>query len=182
MAVRVVVTAVDYEGLSSVERDAPATAEEVTLSTLGGMVLTWPWQVGMPPGALGDAETRTDVGAFVPPEGFLNFVQLRISPRYPGVRDDHALRAIIEEARIKLPGLLATMEPAKGPGMHQTPTLDLLTVTSGRVVLRLDEGSTTKLMQGDCIVQRGTMHAWHNPHDEPCTLTGVMLAVRRSSS
>jgi mannose-6-phosphate isomerase-like protein (cupin superfamily) len=60
--------------------------------------------------------------------------------------------------------------------MHQTPTLDLLTVTSGRVVLRLDDGSDTELGPGDCVVQCGTMHAWHNPHDEPCTLTGVMLA------
>lgn len=117
------------------------------------------------------------VASFLPPEGFLNFFQLSIPPHYPAPRDDDALQAIVEEVRTKVPGLLATMDPAKGPGMHQTPTVELLTVTSGRPVLRLDDGSAIQLAPGDCVVQRGTMHAWHNPDDDPCTLTGVMLAV-----
>src|SRR3954451_22021914 len=50
MAVRVVVTGVDREGVSSVERDGPMAAE-VTLSSVGGMVLTYTWQAGVAPGA-----------------------------------------------------------------------------------------------------------------------------------
>jgi hypothetical protein len=50
------------------------------------------------------------------------------------------------------------------------------------VALQLDDGSATELAPGDCVVQRETMHAWHNPHDEPCTLTGVMLAVASDTS
>ncbi len=61
--------------------------------------------------------------------------------------------------------------------MHQTPTLDLMTVSSGSVVLRLDDGSATEFGPGDCIVLRGTMHAWANPYDESCTISGVMLAI-----
>jgi hypothetical protein len=44
-------------------------------------------------------------------------------------------------------------------------------------MLRLDDGSATELGPGDCVIQRGTMHAWANPFDEPCTITGMMLAV-----
>ena len=73
--------------------------------------------------------------------------------------------------------MLPAMDPSKGPGMHQTPSLDLMTVSSGRAVLRLDDGSATELGPGDCIVQRGTTHAWANPYHEPCTTTGVMLAM-----
>jgi hypothetical protein len=48
---------------------------------------------------------------------------------------------------------------------------------AGRVLLRLDDGAATELRPGDCVVQRGAMHAWENPFAEPCTLTGVMLAT-----
>ena len=80
--------------------------------------------------------------------------------------------------RAKLPGMLPIMDPDKGPGTHSTPTLDLITVSSGRGVLILDDGSATELAPGDCIIQRGTTHAWANPYDQPCTITGVMLALR----
>jgi quercetin dioxygenase-like cupin family protein len=64
--------------------------------------------------------------------------------------------------------------------MHRTPTIDLFTVIAGRPVLRLDDGSETELAPGDCVVQRGTSHAWHNPTDDPCMLSGVMIALGRS--
>jgi quercetin dioxygenase-like cupin family protein len=76
--------------------------------------------------------------------------------------------------------LLPTAEPAKGPGMHRTPTIDLFTVIAGRPVLRLDDESETELAPGDCVVQRGTSHAWHNPTDDPCMLSGVMIALGRA--
>jgi hypothetical protein len=63
---------------------------------------------------------------------------------------------VIDEMRAKLPGMLPIMDPDKGPGMHSTPTLDLITISSGRGVLILDDGSATELAPGDCIIQRGT--------------------------
>jgi hypothetical protein len=42
-----------------------------------------------------------------------------------------------------------------------------------------EEGETL-LRRGDCLVQRGTRHAWKNRSDRPCTLVSTMLAgVRR---
>jgi mannose-6-phosphate isomerase-like protein (cupin superfamily) len=180
MAVREVVTGVDREGVSRVERDG-AVAAEVTLSSVGGMALTYPWQVAVPPRTVDDGHEPVDsVGSFLPPTGSLNFIQFVVPPRYPAPRDDAEAQAVIDEVSAKLPGLLPTADAAKGPGMHRTPTLDLFTVMSGRLVLRLDDGSETELAPGDCVVQRGTMHAWHNPTDEPCTVSGVMIALSSS--
>jgi hypothetical protein len=147
MAVRVVVTGVDADGVSRVERDGPAEAE-VTLSS-SGMVLTYPWQVAVPPKAVEDGgEPEDGVGPFVPPSGFLNFFEASLPPGYPAPLDDDGLQALMDEVRLKLPGLLPTIDPAKGRGMHRTPTLDLVTVVSGRLVLRLDDGSSTELAPG----------------------------------
>ena len=181
MSVRVVITSKDSDGVSKVKRDRLAAAA-VSLASLDGVEVAYPLQVRVPPSGLGDGGDPPDgVGPFLPPRGSLNFFQSYYPPGYPAPRDEDKLKAIIEELREKLPGLLPTLDPSKGPGMHQTPTLDLLTVTSGRIVLRLDDGSATELGPGDCVVLRGTMHAWANPYNQPCTITGVMLALADES-
>ncbi len=180
MAVRVVVTDLDTDGVSRFVHDGPAAAE-VVLSNSRGVVLTYPWQVAVPPATVGDGhEPIHTVGAFVPPPGSLNFVQFVIPPSSPAERDPAQAQAAIDEITQKLPGLLPTTEPAKGAGMHRTATIDLFTVISGRPMLRLDDGSQTELAPGDCVVQRGTTHAWHNPTDSPCVLSGVMIGLRGS--
>jgi mannose-6-phosphate isomerase-like protein (cupin superfamily) len=180
MAVRVVVTGVDREGVSRVERDGPVAAE-VTLASVGGMKLTYPWQVAVPPRTVEDGHEPVDsVRSFLPPPGSLNFIQFVVPPGYPAPLDDAEAQAVIDELSAKLPGLLPTGDPEKGRGMHRTPTIDLFTVISGRLVLRLDDGSETELASGDCVAQRGTMHAWHNPTEEPCTVSGVMIALSAS--
>jgi quercetin dioxygenase-like cupin family protein len=179
MTARVVVTGVDPHGVSKVEHDAPVAAA-VALSSVG-MQLIYPWQVALPPATVGDGEEPIGrIGSFQPPPGSLNFVQFVVPPGAAVERDEAALQAVRAEIGEKLPGLLASLEPAKGVGMHHTPTLDLFTVVSGRPVLRLDDGSETELAPGDCIVQRGATHAWHNRTDQPCVLSGVMIALARS--
>ena len=84
--------------------------------------------------------------------------------------------ALVPEARAKFPGLLEVSDPARGPGMHRTETIDLLVVVSGEVDLVL-EAETVRLRTGDCIVQRGTWHSWENPGDEPCVIAGLMVAT-----
>ncbi|KAK3933630.1 hypothetical protein QBC46DRAFT_432348 [Diplogelasinospora grovesii] len=48
-------------------------------------------------------------------------------------------------------------------GMHRHETMDYGIVISGQVELILDSGEVRTLRSGDCMVQRGTMHAWRNP-------------------
>lgn len=67
------------------------------------------------------------------------------------------------------------MLPRARSPMHRTSSIDYGIVISGRVVLELDDGSETPLGPGDIVVQRGTMHRWSNPHDEPCRIAFVLI-------
>lgn len=58
--------------------------------------------------------------------------------------------------------------------MHRTRTLDLLVVLSGRVTLHL-EGGDLSLKPLDCVVQRGTAHAWSTPDDTAASVAVVLI-------
>ena len=62
------------------------------------------------------------------------------------------------------------------PGMHRTHTLDYCVVLSGEIWAVMDEGEVL-LRAGDCIVQRGTRHAWSNRTEEPCIIAFVLVAA-----
>ena len=59
-------------------------------------------------------------------------------------------------------------------GWHATPTVDYLLVLNGSVVLALDTAEV-ELHAGDCVVQRGTRHAWRNRTATPVRLACVMV-------
>ena len=61
------------------------------------------------------------------------------------------------------------------PGMHQTPTVDVIVVISGEMDLVLDSGETVHLHPGDSVIQRGTMHDWQNHGTEPCVAVAFMV-------
>ena len=61
--------------------------------------------------------------------------------------------------------------------MHQTPTIDFVRIAEGTVDLELPGQPPTHLTAGDCVIQRGTEHAWRNMGDGPFTLSAVMIGV-----
>jgi quercetin dioxygenase-like cupin family protein len=63
--------------------------------------------------------------------------------------------------------------------MHTTDTLDYVIVLEGNADLELDDGVRERVGPGDCIVQRGTRHAWRVTSDEPLVLAGILLGARR---
>lgn len=67
-------------------------------------------------------------------------------------------------------------------GMHRTESIDYATVVSGEVWLRLDGGEEVLLRPGDCVVQRGTMHAWRNKSSERCLIAFVLVSARPSEA
>jgi quercetin dioxygenase-like cupin family protein len=69
-----------------------------------------------------------------------------------------------------------TWEPGFSYPMHRTDTIDFIFVISGRLELILEDSSTV-LDSGDCVVQRGTNHAWRVVGAEPCTFAGVGLSA-----
>ena len=73
---------------------------------------------------------------------------------------------------VRIPGNFET-------SMHTTDTVDYLTVVSGEVWLVLDDGAETHLTPGDCVVQKGTKHAWHNRNPEPCVVAAALVGAER---
>lgn len=63
-------------------------------------------------------------------------------------------------------------------GLHETDTVDIVTVLSGEMYAVLEEGEVL-LRPGDSFVQRGTKHAWSNRGDKPCTIVAVMVGATR---
>ncbi|HET7201498.1 MAG TPA: cupin domain-containing protein, partial [Burkholderiales bacterium] len=63
------------------------------------------------------------------------------------------------------------------PGMHRTDTVDYCVVLSGEIWAVLDEGEVL-LRAGDCLVQRGTSHAWSNRSEEPCVIAFVLIDAK----
>lgn len=76
-----------------------------------------------------------------------------------------------------MPGLLDVFDPDR-PGMHVTDTIDYVYVVSGQLVLELDDGEVP-LRPGDCVVQRGTTHAWRNRSTEPAVVAAVLVGAQR---
>jgi mannose-6-phosphate isomerase-like protein (cupin superfamily) len=64
------------------------------------------------------------------------------------------------------------------PGMHQTDTIDIVTVISGEIWAVVETGETL-VRAGDTVVQRGTWHAWRNRSQAPCTVMAVHISVVR---
>jgi mannose-6-phosphate isomerase-like protein (cupin superfamily) len=70
------------------------------------------------------------------------------------------------------------MDPggARHPGMHKTATVDYAIVLSGEIYAVMDAGETL-MRAGDCLVQRGTNHAWSNRSQAPCLVAFVLISA-----
>lgn len=53
-------------------------------------------------------------------------------------------------------------------GMHQSDTVDIITILSGEICHKLKGSDEVLLKAGDTLVQRGTWHAWRNRSNKPC--------------
>ncbi len=153
MSVRRVVTGVDAEGRSTVISDGDA---------FGGDAWAEVW-VSDP--ALGlDAVVDPHAGplALEPPPGGTAWRVFEVPP-------DAVLRERLARTASGIPG----MEP---DGFHTTSTVDYVMVLEGEIALELDTGEVG-LCPGDCVVQRGTRHAWRNRSDRPVRMVAVMLSA-----
>ena len=86
-------------------------------------------------------------------------------------------RTWLEANHDRSPGvwlLIAKKDSAKHPSMHKTNSIDYLVVISGEMWMVMEEGEVL-LRQGDCIVQRGTNHAWVNKSGKPCVIAAILI-------
>ena len=65
--------------------------------------------------------------------------------------------------------------PGTAPHMHRTETLDYIIVFEGELDMFLDDGAKVHLVEGDIMIQRGTMHGWANAGDKPCRFATVII-------
>jgi mannose-6-phosphate isomerase-like protein (cupin superfamily) len=73
----------------------------------------------------------------------------------------------------------SSADSAKHPTMHKTDSIDYLVVISGSMHMVMEEGEI-ELHAGDCIVQRGTNHAWVNRSGQPCLLAAVLIDAKHA--
>jgi len=169
--VRRVVTGVDREGKSVIVSDGPPP-RSVTLELAGGKKMTDLWHLSSRPQSPADGGDLDRNVNLVPPPGGTHWRVVQFPPDSVVPRHADAKGAAAEVSG-KVPDWLTHVDPSR-PGMHQTPTIDFGIVLSGEIWLELDD-SEVRLKAGDCVVQRGTMHAWRNRSGEPCVMSFVLI-------
>jgi mannose-6-phosphate isomerase-like protein (cupin superfamily) len=88
--------------------------------------------------------------------------------------------AALEEFQQKMPGVMEALE-SDHPGMHTTETVDFDVVVFGEVVMELDDGAEVVLKAGDCVIQNGTRHAWHNRSSERAVIAFALVGAERKT-
>jgi len=117
---------------------------------------------------------------FFPPVSGYRFTFVTLPPEgSTPIPADLDLEQAVAEVNQKLPGMMEHMEP-DNPGMHTTDTIDLDVVITGELDLELDDGAEVHLHPGDCVIQNGTRHAWHNRTSEPVTMLSILVGAKRA--
>ena len=174
MGMRRVVVGQAADGRSVVASDEDVAPITATLLGDGGFYRLWG---GDEPVKLPQDGAPVPVTGWFPPAGGFRFATVVFAPEAPPPADLD-MDAAITELGSRVPGLVEVLEP-DNPLMHTTDTIDLGYVASGEIWLELDDGAEVHLSAGDCIVQCGTRHAWHNRSAHPCELIVAMVGAAR---
>jgi mannose-6-phosphate isomerase-like protein (cupin superfamily) len=170
-----VVTGRNKTGKSAIVSNAPA--EPVTVALFPGYQFYRLWGSDSSPALPSDGTPTSQSGWFPPKNGF-RFGFFTVPPATSTKVEPIATPAALEEVRQKLPGILDALEPDH-PGMHTTDSVDFDVVVFGEVVLELDDGAEVVLKAGDCVIQNGTRHAWHNRSSDKCVIAFSLVGAER---
>jgi quercetin dioxygenase-like cupin family protein len=175
MDIRCVVTGQDASGKSLIMRDKGV--QPLSLALLPGYEFHRVWGSDSVPELPSDGTTPTQPRYFPAKSGFrFGFFTLPPVTKRRGERI--VTVSALEEMQEKLPGMMDVLEPDH-PGMHTTDTVDFDVVISGEVYLELDDGAEVLLRAGDCVIQNGTRHAWHNRSAEKCVIAVTLVGAER---
>ena len=177
MSIRCVVTGHSESGASVVLNDGPA--ESVTVALLPGVEFFRLWGSDSVP-ILPSSGTSPSQHNYFPPKGGFRFMFCTIPPWTEGPQESNNTNSLISELQEKLPGL-AEVFGSGNSGMHMSDTVDFVVVLAGEVWLELDNKVEVRLRAGDCVIQNGTQHAWHNRSSEKCVVAVTLVGAERSS-
>jgi mannose-6-phosphate isomerase-like protein (cupin superfamily) len=169
------VTGQNKSGKSVIVSHAPITS--VTVAMMPGYEFYRLWGSDSMP-ALPSDGTPPPQPQFFPPKNGFRFGMFTLPPATSASTQPSPTPALLEEMEQKLPGALQVLE-ADHPGMHTTDTVDFDIVIFGEVVLELDDGAEVVLKAGDCVIQNGTRHAWHNRSGEKCVIAFSLVGADR---
>jgi len=176
MDINCVVTEHNKEGKSVFVRK---TIQPVTLAAMPGYEFHRIWGSDEIPVVPSSGSSPAQPRYFPPRNGF-RFGFFTIPPDTTTSVDAMRNVSAIEEIQQKLPGMLEVLE-LDHPGMHTTDTVDFDIVISGEVYLEVDDGAEVLLKAGDCVIQNGTRHAWHNRSAEKCVIAVTLVGAERKS-
>ena len=169
---RRVVTGHNAEGRSVILTDAqsPHTLE---LDDMPGLALINLWVTdGAPASNAGAADAAARPVVLEPPDRGTIFRVVDFPP-------DKEMAGKVDRAKaFAAMGAHRAMDQsaARHPGMHKTSSVDYALVLDGEIWALMDEGETL-LRAGDCLIQRGTNHAWSNRTDRPCRVAFVLVSA-----
>ena len=175
MDIRCIVTGQNESGKSVFIRNT--SVKPVTLALFPGYEFHRLWGSDSVPELPSDGTPQKQLRYFPAIQGF-RFGFFTIPPDTTTRIDGLNTASAIEEIQQKLPGMLDVLE-RDHPGMHTTDTVDFDVVVSGEVVLELDDGAEVLLKPGDCVIQNGTRHAWHNRSSTNCLIAVTLLGAKR---
>ncbi len=175
MEIRCVVTGKDKSGKSVIVRNTPANP--VTVAALPGYEFRRLWGSDSVPELPSDGTPPPQPRYFPPKNGF-RFGFFTIPPDTSTSLKQISTASALGEFEQKLPGLMDVMEQDH-PGMHTSESVDFDVVVSGEVCLELDDGAEVVLKAGDCVIQNGTRHAWHNRSTEKCVIAFTLVGAER---
>jgi mannose-6-phosphate isomerase-like protein (cupin superfamily) len=175
MDIHCVVTGHNEFGKSVIVRNTPV--KSVSLALLPGYEFHRIWGSDSIPELPSDGTPPPQPRYFPPKNGF-RFGFFTIPPETRTSVDQIGHAAALEEIQQKLPGMIDVLE-LEHPGMHTTDTVDFDVIVSGEVCLELDDGAEVVLKAGDCVIQNGTRHAWHNRSSEKCVIAVTLVGAER---
>jgi len=175
MDIRCVVTGQDLSGKSVFVRDS--AVQPISLGLLPGYEFHRLWGSESVVQLPSDGTAPASLSYFPPRNGF-RFGFVTIPPDTTARVDRPDITPVLEEIRLKLPGMLEVLE-RDHPGMHMTDTVDFDVVVAGEVYLELDEGAEVRLQAGDAVIQNGTRHAWHNRSAQNCVIAVTLVGAER---
>ena len=169
---RRVVTGHDSRGKSVILTDGPST-HVLELDGMPALALINLWVTDRAPAAnAGAADAAARPVVLEPPRQGTIFRVVDFPP-------DKAMAAGADRGKaFAAMGATHAMDrsEARHPGMHKTDTVDYALVLDGEIWALMDEGETL-LKAGDCLVQRGTNHAWSNRADKPCRVAFILVSA-----
>lgn len=175
MDIYCVVTGQNASGKSVIMRNTPI--KPVGLALLPGYEFHRIWGSDSIPGLPSDGTPPPQPRYFPTKSGF-RFGFFTLPPDTTTRVDQIGTESALEEIQQKLPGMIDVLEPDH-PGMHTTDTVDFDVIVSGEVYLELDDGAEVLLKAGDCVIQNGTRHAWHNRSSEKCVISVAIVGAER---